>query len=444
VNVRVVLLVGFTVFNAGLIAAFVARPALMPSGLRECLPQRRSPVPEAAQRLPAASSINPAKTAFPAPDELWSSLHSTELSTLVQRLRAAGFPPAMVRAMVDAEIERQFSPRIKELMRTVTDTPYWQQDPGYYTGNQKLFESVNQIYRERSRVLRDLLGQDAFAMSGVDPTAAQRRQFGNLPQAKIDLVQRITDDYAEMSGQVRAAMQGITLPEDREKLALLEREKRADLAAVLTPEELAGYEMRTSPITMRLRTALTILDASEAEFRAIYAAHEPFKEVLYPTSSGGLIFSGSDVMEKRREATRQVHEQLKVALGDTRFAAYQRSAESEFQQLHRLGQRDNVPHETLVRAYDVRAPTAEASMKIVQDSSLSADAKRAALKQLAQDARTKLLSTLGPTTGPDYVGNARWLAYLEQGRGISIDSGGIISIRSAPIPASPPSQTPPR
>jgi hypothetical protein len=444
-NLRVFLLVGFTVLNSALIAAFVAQPSLAPPAIREHFRPRGSATDgQSGTATARAQTKTPSQNAARSASDLWASLHSTQLSTLVQRLRDAGFPPSMVRAIVDAEVERQFSPRIKELMRSITETPYWQQDPGYYTGNAKLFETINQIYRERSRVLRDLLGNDAYAISGIDPTAAQRRQFGNLSQAKIDVVQRITEDYAEMTGQIRSAMQGITLPEDREKLALLEREKRADLAAVLTPEELADFEMRTSPITMRLRPAFTILDANEAEFRAIYQAYEPFKDTLYPTSSGGMTFITAELTEKRRETTKQINDQLKATFNEARFAEYQRATDPDFQQLYRLGQRDSVPYETLVRAHDVRGPTAEASMKIVEDRTMSTEAKRTALKELAETARTTLLGTLGPTTGPTYVESARWLTSLSQGRGVSFGPDGSMSSRSLPMPPPPGTQTPKR
>jgi hypothetical protein len=432
-NLRVLLLAGLVLVNCGLITAFLVRPSLAPAGVQKFLPQLDSRGDADAERATKSRVVVDGRKGTSLPSELWPSLHSADLATLVQRLRAAGFPPAMVRAIVDAEVERQFSPRIKELMRTSTETPYWKAESSFYSGNQKLFESMNQIYRERARVLRDLLGKDAYAYSGVDPTTAQRRQYGNISQAKIDLVQRITEDYAEMTGQIRAAMQGVTLPEDREKLALLDREKRADLAAVLTPDELADFEMRTSNITMRLRTALTLMDASEAEFRTIYNAYQPFQEILYPTSSGGMIYITSDVTEKRREVTRQIQEQLKKELGDGRFAQYQRAADSDFQQLYRLGQRDNIPYDTLVRAHDVRTPTAEASLKIMDNPALSPDAKRTALKELAQSARTSLLSTLGPAAGPTYVENSRWLTYLEQGRAFSLGPDGSMSMRSVPM-----------
>jgi hypothetical protein len=446
-NLRVLLLVGSVALNAALFAAFSLRPALAPPALRGYF-QRGAGAAEKSedertreQKLAAAKRASAEKPGTPA--EIWSKLHSADLATLVSRLRAAGFPPSVVRAIVDAEVERQFSPRIKELTRSVNETPYWKPDPSYYMGNSKIFEEIGQIYRERSRVLRDLLGKDAYAWGGTDPTTAQRRQFGDLPAAKIDLVQRINDDYAEMMGQVRSAMQGVTLPEDREKLALLEREKRADLAGVLTPQELADYEMRTSMVTMRLRTAFTILDSSEQEFRTIYQIHDQFKEVLYPgsTSGGGFFLMGSETTpDKRREAGTQIQEQIKAALGPARYAEYQRATDNDFQQLYRLGQRDNVPYDTLVRAYDVRNTTTDAATKLSENASLDAAAKQAALKDLVQTARTQLLSTLGPATGPAYVQNSRWFTSLEQGRIMTVMPDGNTFSRSITSP--PPRSAP--
>ena len=417
--------------NVALFAAFIAKPSLAPPAVRSFFEfgdsSRDSEKDQASPTRTAAG-----RRSTPAAP-LWSRLYSEELTALVGRLRAAGFPPTIVRAIVEAELERQFSGRIKELTRSVHDAPYWKPDQSYYMGSSQLFEKINQLYRERSKMMRELLGKDAFAYGHMDPNAAQRRQFGNLSQQKIDLVQRIVDDYAEMTSQVRIAMQGITLPEDREKLALLEREKRADLEAILTPEEFADYQMRTSNITNNLRTAFTIMNASEAEFRALYAVYQPYGDVLYPSFYTGFT---PDMSERRREAQQAVASQAKATLGEKRFVEYERATNREFQQLYRLGQRDNLSYDTLVRAYDVRVPAAEASTKIMNDASLNYDAKRTALRELGQKTRTQLLSTLGPVIGPAYADSNRWLAYIEQGGAVSITADGNFSYRSPPPPPS--------
>lgn len=327
----------------------------------------------------------------------------------------------MILGILNARIESRFADRIKALTGDLENTPYWKPDPMNSPGNTKYWEEYSQIYRERSRMLRELLGDDAFAYPGTDPAAAQRRQFGSIPKEKIDLVQRINDDYAELTSQIRASMQGITLPEDREKMALLEREKRADLAAVLTPAELEEYEMRSSQVTSRIRNTLSIMDASEAEFRAIFKVQQAFNDKVNPMMSGMI---SSRMMDERREAQKEMNEQMKTVLSPDRYNEYARASNTEYQLLHRLRQKDNIPKETITRAFSIRVGIAEESVRIADDTSLSTEQKRAALTALAQKGRTQILSTLGPGAGEAYAQSARWLSTIERGSGVVFGPDG--------------------
>jgi hypothetical protein len=431
-------------FNVALVATFATKPHLAPAAVRKYIPgtiESASAAEAAAHAKAAQAAEKRAARAETKSASLWSRLQSEDLKTFAERLRAAGFPPATIRAIVDAELGHRFAPRLEELRRVMRETPYWRGDNPFYSGSNKLYESYSQINRERLRAVREVLGSDAYAFGTTDPTEAQRRQFGNLSPGKIEMVQRINDDYAEMISQVRASMQGITLPEDREKLALLEREKRADLAGILTPEELADYQMRSSNVTSRLRTALTIMDASEAEFRAIFQAHQAHAETLFPTAGSGVTYSSNDPANPRMVASRQIQEELTGTLGADRYAQFQRANDREFQMLYQLSRTDNLPYETVVRAYDTRSNASAASAKIMDDPALTPDAKRAALKDLAQQSRTQILSTLGQTAGPSYAKSAQWLNYLEQGRSFTVLPTGGISSRMVPTPrpATPPS-----
>ncbi|MDO8542319.1 MAG: hypothetical protein Q7S40_17915 [Opitutaceae bacterium] len=419
--------------NGGLLAVFAFKPALAPPSVRDFFaPDRGSsaaPATAVAPTAPAAREPAGKPAAGTQPFAgLWAALQSDDLPTLVARLRAAGFSRTVVRSIVNARLEERFSSRFAEVMAPYPALPFWKPDPMHGLGAMGFYEQYNQIYRERSRALRELLGNDAFY--GGDPTAAQRRQFGNLSPAKIDLVQRIADDYAEMTSQIKAAMQGLSLPDDREKLALLEREKRADLAAILTPAEREDYEMRSSPLTMRLRTGLTIMDASEQEFRTIFRIQQQFSDAQN-TDVG---FITPEMNERRQAAQKQQAEKLKAVLGDARYAEYARATNPEYQQLYRITQRENISLDTAERAFALRDRIAEQSTQIAGNASLDADAKRAALKVLAQNTRTQMIGILGPTAGNAYAQSARWLTYVENGSAVTIDSTGNTSYRMVSIP----------
>ncbi len=410
-------LAGSLLANAAILGALAWQPVLSPPIFRDFFTRNFHAADPAAP-----ASVGRIAAPKPEASPLWSALQSGDPATLIARLRAAGFPPSVIREILRTQVNARYNARLAALMEPDPNVPYWRAGPSFYGGDPKRQEEINQLQRERAKALRELLTDDFFATGDV--TADQRRRFGSLPRTKIDALQRIEDDYSEMMSQVRAGMNGITLPEDREKLALLAREKQADLAAVLSPDELADYTMRTSPITNMLRSRLDAFNPTESEFRAIFQQQQAFSERMSPNYSGGILSSSTD-FQVRQAAQQELEAQLKAVLGDARYADYSRSTSSEFQQLNRLVQRDNLPADSAIQAYGVRDRVAQESNRIYDDSSLSAEQKRAALQTLAQNARNQLLSSLGPTSGPGYVKLAdQWLNNVERGSAVTFNGGG--------------------
>jgi hypothetical protein len=403
--------------NAALVGLLYARPTLAPPAVRSFFVRGPAADGTTARRVPVRTAE--------APRKLWASLGGDDLPTLIQRLRAAGFPPSIVREIVRAEISARYDARIRAIIEPDPNVPYWKQSTGISANDSKRMEQYTTLQRERNKLLREVLADDFFASE--EASAAQRRQFGNLPRQKIDLLQRLEDDYGEMLSAVRAGTNGILLPEDREKIALLTREKKADLAAMLTPEELADYEMRSSPITNMMRNRLGNFQPTEAEFRAIFQMQQALND-KFPYNSG----IPTDYTQ-RQEATRTLNAQLKATLGDARYAEMDRETTSEYQALSRLAQRDGIPNDVAVRAFNVRDHVAQESNRIFDDTTLSPDDKRAALATLAQATRAQLVTLLGPTTGNAYVKQIdnQWLGQVERGSAVAFSgTGSLMSISS--------------
>ncbi len=395
--------------NAALFSVLAWQPALAPPFARDFFARNFHFAEPPTAVAPVVRAPPPEKI------KLWSALATEDLATLVARLRAAGFPPEIIRAIVQAQLSARYDTRIRALRDPDPNTPFWKLPSTYMSAgtSAKRYEEIAQLQRERAKLTRELLGDDFFATSDV--TVDQRRQFGNLTRAKIDALQRIEDDYADMNSAIRAAMKGITLPQDRDQLALLTREKHADLAAVLSPEELADYEVRSSPITQLLRNQLADFNPSEAEYRAIFAMQQSFGE-KFPYNGN---FGGSDY-QQRQAAITQLNDQLKATLGNARYTDYARETSWDYQQLKSLAERNSLPADATVRAYALRDTVAQQSNAIFDDTTLSTDQKRAALQSLAQDTRSQLLAALGPTVGATYVKMAdnQWLSNLERGAAV--------------------------
>jgi len=421
------LLAGSLLANAALVALFAFQPTFAPPAIRGFFVHSSdagAPTSTTVSAQPAAPSGSATSRPKPldakaaaAEAAVWQSLHPEDLKGLIAKLRDAGFPPSVIRSVIQTLISARFAPRMREVYGVDESVPYWRQRPGYLSSSDtKRMELNRQISSERSKLMRELFSDDFFNTNG-DATAAQRRQYGDIPRSKIDLLERINEDYNDLAGQIRAAMGGITLPEDREKLALLEREKHADLAAILTPAELADYEMRTSSITSMLRSRLGAFDLSESEFRALYQVQKAISDQF--AANGGM--QGIN-FEIRRSLGEQYVEQMKAALGPERFAEYNRAQDRDYQQLTALGQRENIPVQTLQEAFAMRDTLATESNRIFADPALTADQKRAALATLAQQTRNQLLTALGPTVGPAYLRTAEnWLRNVESGSAVSFD-----------------------
>jgi hypothetical protein len=419
--------------NIACLVALVFKPALTPPSVRRFLSTTTS-----AGNSDAAAGAKKNKpisiTSVVAGDDTgrvprWDAVASQDLSRLIANLRAAGFSPLMIRSIVGAQIDTRFRDRMNALAGGATEAPFWKPDATGSTMSSQFNAEYSQIYRERAALLRQLLGHEALNISGAGITADQRRQFGDMPAAKIDLVQRIVDDYAEMNARVQTATQGITLPSDREKTALLEREKRADLAAILTPEELEGYEMRTSRVTSRLRQALTILDASDDEFRAIFRAQQPHLDALYPTGT-----SGPDLLQRRNEIQKEVAENIRSALGEARYAEYLRANSSDYQSLIRIGRQENISTDRLEHVYSLRDTVVKESARISEDRQLGTDEKKAALLALGQTIRSQITSALG-TAAETFMQNTTWATAPERGWIARMGADGQInSFGSLPTP----------
>ena len=426
--------------NAALIGLLLVRPAFVPATIRDFFTSDASraaaTVAAQSERARAAARAKAqAEREAATQARLWSRLDSTDLPSLIARLRAAGFPASIIRSIVNARVEARFHSRIAGLTHESLTTPFWKSEPLGTPNITRVLESLAEISRERIQLRRQLFGDEFFTRDQTAASESRRAIYGDLPSAKVNLIEQINRDYAEMEQQIRNASQGILLPEDREKLAFLQSERRRDLAAVLSPAELEDHLMRTSPITSRFRPALTVMDATEAEFRALYQIHLPYADVLFP-GFGGSSVTTMEMLLKRRELQNALFVQASAALGESRAKEFFRAGITEYRQLTRLAERDNLPPDTATRVFDVRDQAASESKRIYENRALSVEEKRAALQALAQTTSNQLLVTLGSNAGQQYLKSATWLPAIANGAMVTFaPEGGWGSRSVSPPPA---------
>jgi hypothetical protein len=360
----------------------------------------------------AAAKARPPATAATPPPATWTELQADTLAGQRDQLRAAGFPPEIVRAILGAELSESFAERRKAIEQAQGEVPFWKnplRDPRQQA-------ALRDLYREQEKALKDLLGRDGRS---DDPTytAYLRRQFGDLPEGKAEQLRQIFDDYNQRRSDLYAAASGgmALLPEERQKIADLDKAMHADFASILTPQELEDYDLRSSNTAQMLRFNLTAFDATEQEYRAIFRLQQAFDDqyrLMGPASP--------EEMQARMNAQKQLTTDIKAALGPERGAEYERATDYSYRQATQLVARLELPPENAVALWDTQKEIQKRRGEIYSAVSNVPPAERmqainAQLTALQQEAVAKITPLLGgdPSRIEVYKANGgQWLQLL--------------------------------
>ncbi|MBI5424220.1 MAG: hypothetical protein HZA32_09025 [Opitutae bacterium] len=319
-------------------AQSAAMVAARPSAQLAKAESQASSAPETAKNTAAAGTSHGFVWRTPKSDD--------DFRRLADDLRAAGVPSRLIYSIV----QELYSAR--ELAASpLASAPYWQRR----TVEQS--KEMQEVYRRIEAKAAEFAGPDGRLSARLDPVARARR-YGDLPDAKIDAIAALERDYSEMvTDSYRATGSGAFTAEEwaakQKEQKLLNDEKRADLAKILTPDELAAYDLRNSDTARQLATSVRNLDLRPDEFAALYAARQAF-DAASPQSTG--VFT-PEMMQQRRVAQTTYNDAVKGVLNDDRFYQYLASTDADYRTALNLSAK--YPQVTAPVAYQVSTLKAE-------------------------------------------------------------------------------------
>jgi hypothetical protein len=200
------------------------------------------------------------------------------------------------------------------------------------------------------------------------------------------------------------------LPEDREKLAYLEKEKLADIAKTLTPQEFEDYQLRSSNTANQLRGQLGSFNTTEAEFRALYQAAVAIDEKYGTAGPFGGPRNPADYQNRQADMLAQA----KAVLTPERFADYKLATDPQSSQVSRLVARLELPPATTQQVVSLQQDIQTRARAIQTNRDLPAADRAAQLTALQQEATAKLTTTLTPRGLEAYKQNGGyWLESLK-------------------------------
>jgi hypothetical protein len=320
----------------------------------------------------------------------WEQLGRGDLPALVARLRAAGFPPAMLRAAVSAWVDERFAAR-RRALEAASEKSFWK---GRDEADPQTKTALMVLDHERRKLIQQLLGAEVD-VNDENVRAITRQEIGrDLPPEKIAQLFKVKSDFGDrIYAELARVGSGAQLPEDRAKLQQLQNEMHGELAKIFSPEELLEYDLRNSNTAGLLRYELSSIRPTEAEFRVLFPLYRELDE-KYPLKMSGV--NTEEDIAPRNAALAQLKDQIKTLLGPERFAEYELSRSYDYQQTAKLTERLNLPATATGEVYAVQKEIQQRALQFRGNRTLSAEDRTAQLAALASEASAKISTVLGP------------------------------------------------
>ena len=353
---------------------------------------------------PAVIALDPSVPAGPATAAQWQQIRATDYAAYVRNLRALGCPEASIIDLVVGEVTAQFTERLRA---QAPQGPYrfWESaSPASAAERARLRQLQMSLEQERRELLVQLLGPGALrAMAKYRPwndADPQLEQLAFLPEGKRAQLLAIDQKFIEPAAEEVALMSEAAL----QRVAAERERQRAEIAALLSPQELEELDLRKSETAQRLRDELRGFAASEAEFRQLFRVRRAYEATLATNTD----VRDPNVLEVRIQAERRFAEEARAALGEQRYGEYQRARDPDFKNALQLTQFYSLPDDVATRVYDLKRDVDARAEAISANAALSEARRRELLAQIQNDTERTLQSLFGKDVLAEYRRNNRW------------------------------------
>ncbi len=245
-------------------------------------------------------------------------MESTDYPTYIKNLRATGCPEQTVRDIVTADVAATFAARRAEVLAArYRDFKYWETGATNDAVLAEMNRQRHSVDAEMSEVLQDLLGPDAAPPATTRDwhVAELDQQLSFLSADKREAARALLLRNEETDALIKSLSEARRPTEDPEELNRILQAydgKRAELARLLSPEEIEQLEMTVSWTANNLRRAMVKFDPTEAEFQEIFRAWRAHDENLAQLYATGQPDPGNG----------HVFARIKEVLGEDRFKLY--------------------------------------------------------------------------------------------------------------------------
>jgi hypothetical protein len=352
----------------------------------------------------------------------WGALESTNYVVYINNLRAFGTPEETIRDIILTDIAKTYSRRKAEVRAQGGGYRWWQTSETGEVDDEAdpaLKERLDEIDAEQHALVQELLGVDfdtelARYWGGDD---YENRLYGFLTEDKRDRVSELQERFDELERQIYDGSKGFLLDKDEEMLRQLQTQREAELAQLLTPEELEEFHLRNSPTAANLRAQLHGFNPSQEEFRRLFRLQKTFDDRF---NSGFNLTdpAQADVQAAAQEQAQQALDQeMRRSLGSQRYAEYERAQDPDYRALMQFKERFDTSPALANRVYDMKTEAERQKLRVESDANLTPEQRAQALGAIAQETERSVAQLMGGQS------SELWQAYQRTGsqwiRGLS-------------------------
>jgi hypothetical protein len=342
---------------------------------------------------------NPPKTVTVTNDFRWTQLESEDYRTYIARLRAVGCPEATIRDIIIADLDKLLAPRVQSVYGRKKEVQYWHSEEEELANNfdhRDWARAEREIDREKRDVILELLGVDLVRerLKQQGHQDYYERRLGFLPEEKQTALRLLLERYAEQEESVRFREDDAAAPPEDLKTRLRELQvlRQAELAKLLSPDELKQYELWMSPTANAVRYAAYGMNATEDEFLRLYELRKAFDEKWRPED---LDLSDDAMVADYDRAKLALNAQVAAALGEERYALYLRGEDPDYHKLNAVASRSKVPREKADEVFEFKQTLLQAREKLRNNPVLTPAQKELALREMAAETEHAVRGILG-------------------------------------------------
>ena len=342
----------------------------------------------------------------------WSQLEAADYKEYIARLRAFGVPEKVVRDIIIADITKLFRPRYAALLppKKPKNEKFWEnRNWGYNGGREQATkeqrEQTRALRKEQTELIKELLGAGVYEEVAKDSGYPDyiERMYGPLSKEDREKISTMQEKFQEEQSAIYAKAEGYIDQDTQADLAAIRKKFRAELANVLTPEQLEEYELRSSETAQRMKWELSSFDPDEKEFRAIHSHKQALEELDAARNNEDKPLTPEEQKElqKKRKGLEAL---LADKLGTNRVAEYKLMEQYEYRNLLDAG----VPKESVFKIPDIRKEAEAAASKLRKDKTLTDEQRNTALNEIKNETTKTLGDLLGSRRANYYQQSGGW------------------------------------